>query len=159
MSGWLTTDQKDLFFEDTSVGRLKKKMWEASDEEIDKILDDYGIPTPSQLTKPGTYVQTTIREKVVENRRKNDIVFVPIGCTELHGRHTVTALDTFMVTQILEGVRRCPAVCRRLRLGRRRPEHGLRLDRPDSGDRIAVLRYSGYRHRRRSRLSVRRTFA
>ena len=38
MTKWLTTDRADLFFEDTSVGRLKKKIWEASEEEIDKIL-------------------------------------------------------------------------------------------------------------------------
>ncbi len=95
-----------LRFEDTSVGRLKKKIWDASDTEIDKILKDYGIPTPSELAKPGVYVQNTIRQNVVDNRQKNDIVFIPIGCTELHGRHTVTALDTFMITQILEGVRR-----------------------------------------------------
>ena len=109
MGKWLTTNREDLRFEDTSVGRLKKKIWEASDTEIDAILADYGIPSPSELSKPGTYVQTTIRQQVVENRRKNDIVFVPIGCSELHGRHTVTALDTFMVTQILEGVRRYTA--------------------------------------------------
>ncbi len=109
MSDWLTTNRDDLRFENTGVGQLKKRIWEASDEEIDKILADYGIPSPSELGKPGTYVQTTIRQKVVENRKKNDIVFVPIGCTELHGRHTVTALDTLMVTQILEGVRRYTA--------------------------------------------------
>ncbi len=106
MSKWLETDRKDLYFEDTSVGRLKKKIWEASDEEIDMILEDFGIPSPSELSKPGTYIQTTIRHKVVENRKKNDIVFIPVGCTEQHGTHTVTALDTFMVTQILEAVRR-----------------------------------------------------
>ncbi len=109
MSDWLTTNRDDLRFENTGVGRLKKRIWEAPDEEIDKILADYGIPSPPELGKPGTYVQTTIRQKVVENRKKNDIVFVPIGCTELHGRHTVTALDTLMVTQILEGVRRYTA--------------------------------------------------
>ena len=109
MSKWLTTNRNDLFFEDTSVGRLKKKIWEASDEEISKILDDYEIPSKSELSKPGTYIQTTIRKNVVENRKKNDILFIPIGCTELHGQHTVTALDTFMVTQILEGVRRFTA--------------------------------------------------
>lgn len=109
MAKWLNTNQPDLFFEDTSVGRMKKKIWEASDQEIDEILKAYGIPSPSEMAKPGTYVQTTIRERVVENRKKNDIVFIPIGCTEQHGRHTVTALDTFMVTQILEGVRRYTA--------------------------------------------------
>ncbi|MEE9190641.1 MAG: 3-dehydro-scyllo-inosose hydrolase [Candidatus Neomarinimicrobiota bacterium] len=109
MNDWLTTDREDLRFENTSVGRLKKKLWEASDEEIENILKDYGIPSPSELGKPGSYIQNTIRQKVVDNRKKNDIVFIPIGCTELHGRHTVTALDTFMVTQILEGVRRFTA--------------------------------------------------
>jgi creatinine amidohydrolase/Fe(II)-dependent formamide hydrolase-like protein len=109
MDQWLKTNREDLFFENTSVGRLKKRIWEASKEEIDKILGDYGIPTPSELAKPGTYIQTTIRKKVDENRKKNDIVFIPVGSTEQHGRHTVTALDTFMVTQILEGVRRFTA--------------------------------------------------
>ena len=109
MEKWLKTNRPDLFFEDTSVGRLKKEVWEASEAQIDKILKDYGIPSTSELAKPGTYIQTTIRHKVVENRKKNDILFIPIGCTELHGQHTVTALDTFMVTQILEGVRRYTA--------------------------------------------------
>ena len=109
MNDWLTTDRDDLRFENTSVGRLKKRIWEASDQEIEAILQDYGIPTPSELAKPGTYIQTTIRREVVANRKKNDIVFVPIGSTELHGRHTITALDTFMVTQLLEGVRRYTA--------------------------------------------------
>jgi len=109
MTTWLTTERNDLYFEDTSVGRLKKKIWEASEEEISRILADYLIPSPSELGKPGTYIQTTIHKKVVENRRRNDILFVPIGCTELHGRHTVTGLDTFMVLQILEGVRRYTA--------------------------------------------------
>jgi creatinine amidohydrolase/Fe(II)-dependent formamide hydrolase-like protein len=106
VSKWLETDRIDLRFEDTSVGRLKKKIWEASESEIDKILEEFEIPSPSELARPGSYVQTTIRHKVVENRRKNDIVFIPVGCTEQHGSHTVTALDTFMVTQILEAVRR-----------------------------------------------------
>lgn len=106
MSKWLATDREDLQFEDTSVGRLKKRIWEASSKEVDTILADYRIPSPPELAKPGTYIQTTIRQQVVENRKKNDMVFIPLGSTEQHGRHTVTALDTFMVTQILEGVRR-----------------------------------------------------
>ena len=106
MTDWLTTNRSDLYFENTSVGRLKKKIWEASGEEIDRILAEFEIPSPSELAKPGTYIQTTIHQRVVENRKKNDILFVPVGCTELHGRHTVTGLDTFMVLQILEAVRR-----------------------------------------------------
>ena len=109
MANWIKANRGDISFEDTSVGRLKKKIWDASDTEIDQILAGYDIPTPSELAKPGTYIQTTIRKHVVENRKKNDILFIPIGCTELHGIHTVTALDTFMVTQLLEGVRRFTA--------------------------------------------------
>jgi creatinine amidohydrolase/Fe(II)-dependent formamide hydrolase-like protein len=109
MANWIKANRGDISFEDTSVGKLKKKIWDASEAEIDQILAEYGIPTPSELAKPGTYIQTTIRKHVVENRKKNDILFIPIGCTELHGIHTVTALDTFMVTQLLEGVRRFTA--------------------------------------------------
>ena len=109
MATWTKANRGDISFEDTSVGKLKRKIWDASDKEIDQILADYGIPSPSELAKPGTYIQTTIRKHVVENRKKNDILFIPIGCTELHGIHTVTALDTFMVTQLLEGVRRFTA--------------------------------------------------
>ena len=36
--GLLPSDQPDLFFEDNTVGRLKKELWEASDAEIDAIL-------------------------------------------------------------------------------------------------------------------------
>ena len=107
---WLSTEEPAIFFEgDTAVGRLKKQIWDASDEEIDKILAEYGIPSPSELGVAGTYIQNTPRVKLVEKRRKNDIVFVPIGCTENHGLHSNSGLDTFMVTQILEGVRRFTA--------------------------------------------------
>jgi len=106
MTQWITTDHPAIVFEDSEVGRLKKKIWDASLEEIDGILADYGVPTEPELGKPGAYIQTTVRQRVVENRRKNDVVLIPIGCTENHGRHTVTGLDTFMVTQICEAVRR-----------------------------------------------------
>ena len=89
------------------MGRLKKEIWELSDEEVSRQLkEDFDIPSPSELGKPGTYIQNTPRAHVIEKRRKNDVVFVPIGCTENHGIHANTGLDTFMVTQILEGVRR-----------------------------------------------------
>ncbi|HPC76944.1 MAG TPA: creatininase family protein [bacterium] len=98
---WLTTENPGIVFENTEVGRLKKKIWDASEEEIDKILEDYGIPSLPELGKPGTYIQTTVRQQVIENRRKNDIVLIPLGCTEKHGRHTISGLDTLVVTQIL----------------------------------------------------------
>jgi len=106
---WITTDNPAIVFEDNTVGRLKKKIWDASEEEIDEILKEYKIPSESELGKPGTYIQTTPRHKVIERRRQNDIVFVPIGCTENHGLHANSGLDTFMVTQILEGIRRYTA--------------------------------------------------
>ncbi|MBC7109139.1 MAG: creatininase family protein [Methanomassiliicoccales archaeon] len=106
---WITTEHPAIIFEDTEVGRLKKEIWDASEEEIDKILAEYGIPSPSELGKPGTYIQTTPRAKLVEERKKNDIVLIPVGCTENHGMHTISGLDTLMVTQICEAVRRYTA--------------------------------------------------
>lgn len=108
-AGLLATDQPDLFFEDNTVGRMKKEVWESSDAQIDAILKDYGIPSPCEWATPGSYIQTTIRHQVEANRRKNDIVFIPVGCSELHGQHTVSAMDTFFVSAICEGVRRYTA--------------------------------------------------
>ena len=105
-AGLLATDQPDLFFEDNTVGRLKKEVYEKSDAEIDALLAEYGVPSPVEWGKAGSYIQTTVRWQVEENRKKNDIVFVPIGCTELHGAHLPSASDTLYVSQILEGVRR-----------------------------------------------------
>jgi len=106
---WILTDNPAIKFEDNAVGRLKKQIWDASEEEIDAILKEYEIPSEPEIGKAGTYIQNTPRVKVIEKRRKNDIVFVPIGCTENHGMHANSGLDTFMVTQILEGVRRYTA--------------------------------------------------
>lgn len=106
MGMWITTDNPGIVFEDTSVGRMKREIWEMSEAQIDKILGEYGIPSPSELGKPGSYLQTTVRQQVVENRKKNDIVLIPVGCTENHGRHTISGFDSFMVSQIVEGVRR-----------------------------------------------------
>jgi len=61
------------------------------------------------LGKAGCYIQNTPRVKCIEKRRKNDIVFLPVGSTENHGLHANSGLDTFMVTQILEGLRRYTA--------------------------------------------------
>jgi len=105
----LPTDQPDLWFEDTAVGRLKKEVWEADDAQIDRWLVDYGVPSPCEWAKPGSYIQTTVRHDLVENRRKNDIVLIPVGCTELHGAHTVSSMDTLFVSHIAEAVRRYSA--------------------------------------------------
>jgi creatinine amidohydrolase len=107
--GWLTTDYPEIIFEDNSVGRLKKQIWDASEAELETILKEYEIPAPSELGKAGCYIQNTPRAHCIEKREKNDIVYIPIGCTENHGLHANSGLDTFMVTQILEGVRRYTA--------------------------------------------------
>ncbi len=106
---WLKTDYPEILFEDNTVGQMKKQVFDASEAEIDAILEDYGIPSPSELGKAGTYIQNTPRAHCIAKRQKNDIVFLPIGCTENHGLHANSGLDTFMVTQILEGVRRYTA--------------------------------------------------
>lgn len=93
-------------FESTSVGRLKEKLWNLSEKEIDNLLKDYEIPSPGEREKPGSYIQNTLRTKLVETRRRNDIVLIPIGSTENHGAHTVSGFDTLLVTRIAEAVRR-----------------------------------------------------
>ena len=65
------------FFENTSVGKLKKRIFSMSDGEIDDLLKEYAIPSPGEIEKPGSYLQNTCRKELVENRRKNDIVFIP----------------------------------------------------------------------------------
>ena len=103
---YLTTEYPNIFFEDNKVGRLKKRIWDASEEEIQAILDDYGIGTPLEMGVAGTYIQNTPRAKLIEKRRQNDIVLVPIGSTENHGAQNCSGLDTFMVQFICEAVRR-----------------------------------------------------
>ncbi|XP_060084803.1 3-dehydro-scyllo-inosose hydrolase-like [Ylistrum balloti] len=103
---WLSTKYPHIVFEDNEVGRMKKELFEAPMSEIDRILEDYGIPSPSELGKGGSYIQTTPRYETIEKRRKNDVLLIPIGCSENHGDHANTGLDTFMVTQICEAVRR-----------------------------------------------------
>lgn len=104
--GLLATDEPDLFFEDNTVGRLKKEIWDASDAEIDAILAEYGVPAPCEWGVPGSYIQTTVRWQVEQNRRKNDVIFIPVGSTELHGKHMASAMDTFFVSAICGGVHR-----------------------------------------------------
>ena len=106
---FLTTGHPAIFFEDNAVGRLKYDIFNASEEEIDGVLKEYQIPSPSELGKAGCYIQTTSRAEAVEKRRKNDIVLVPVGTTENHGDHANSGLDTFMASQICEGIRRYTA--------------------------------------------------
>jgi len=106
---WIYTNNPAVFFEDTVVGKMKKELWDATTEDIDKILEEYELPNESEFGKAGCYIQNTPRNKVIEKRRKNDIVLLPCGCTENHGIHNPSGLDTFMVSQICEGVRRYTA--------------------------------------------------
>lgn len=104
--GLLKTNQPDLYFEDNPVGQLKHELWHSDSDAIDSILDDYGYPAPVEWGKPGSYLQMMPRWQLIEQRRRNDIVFVPIGCTENHGKHLPSATDTLFCSQIIEGVRR-----------------------------------------------------
>jgi len=105
----LSTTQPDLFFEDTPSGRMFKELWEADEATVDAMLADYGVPSPCEWAKPGSYLQTTIRAQVERERRLNDVVLIPVGCTENHGRHTVSAMDTLFVSHLCEAVRRFTA--------------------------------------------------
>ena len=70
---WLTTNYPEIIFEDNEVGQLKKQIFDASDVEVDQMLAEYGIPSPSELGKAGCYIQNTPRAVAVEKRRRNDI--------------------------------------------------------------------------------------
>jgi creatinine amidohydrolase len=98
-----------LWFEDTAVGRMKQEVWEASDEQIDAMLAEYGVPAPGEWATPDAYIQTTVRHRLEANRRKNDIVLIPVGSTENHGRAMISAVDTLYASIICEGVRRYTA--------------------------------------------------
>lgn len=107
---WLTTEDAEIRFEDNKIGRIKKEVYDATPEQLDKWLkEDFEIPSPSELGMANTYIQTTPRHRLIERRRKNDIVFLPVGSTECHGDALATGQDIFQVTQFLEGVRRYTA--------------------------------------------------
>lgn len=101
-----TEKESTVFFENNEIGQLKKKIFEASENELDAILKEFGCPSDTELTKEGCYIQNTPRWKVEKNRKKNDIVLIPVGCSENHGRHMCSWADTYFVTYICEGVRR-----------------------------------------------------
>lgn len=103
---WIKTEDPNILFEDNEVGRLKKEVWDMTEDQLDEVLLEYGIPSAPELGIAGTYIQNTPRAVQIEKRRRDDIVFVPLGCTENHGLHNNTGLDTFMCSQIVEGVRR-----------------------------------------------------
>ena len=104
---FLESKVANVLFEDNQIGRMKKRIFEASEKDLDKILaDDFGFPADSELTKSGCYIQNTPRHQVEQNRKKNDVVLIPVGCSENHGRHLCSWADTYYATFICEGVRR-----------------------------------------------------
>jgi len=96
-------------FEKNKVGELKRKIWEASPADIDKILNDYEVPSPGEMDKPGCYIQNTVRAFQEEKKKKNDIVLIPLGSTEVHGLHCPSGQDTLQASRICEAVRRYTA--------------------------------------------------
>lgn len=99
----------NIAFEDSKIGRMKKEIFYMTDEEVDRELKEFGFPAPPELCKAGSYIQTTPAKEQDEIRKNNDIVLIPIGCTEDHGPMNPSGMDTFMVTAIAEGVRRWTA--------------------------------------------------
>lgn len=109
---WLTTDYPEISFEDNEIGRLKKEIFDMPFEEVEKVLkEDFDIPNVNEceIGIAGTYIQNTPRYIVKQKQKKNDIVLVPVGCTENHGIHNPSGLDTYMCTAICEAVRRYTA--------------------------------------------------
>ena len=106
---FLTTSHPLIVFEDNEVGRLKKKIFDAPMSDINALLKEYEVPSPSELGRAGSYIQNTPRARQNEKRRKNDLVLIPVGTTENHGDHANSGLDNFMVSQICEAVRRYSA--------------------------------------------------
>lgn len=107
---WIKTENSEIKFEDSHIGRIKKEVWDADETLLDKWLkEDFEVPSPSELGKPYCYIQTTPHAHAIAKRHKNDIVFLPIGCSECHGDALPTGHDTFQVANFLEGVRRYTA--------------------------------------------------
>ena len=56
----------------------------SNEKQIDKILKDYGIPSAPELGQAGCYIQTTVRKQLIRNRRKNDVVLIPVAAGVLY---------------------------------------------------------------------------
>jgi hypothetical protein len=67
---------------------MKREIWEMNEGQVQAALAEYGFPSAGEeWAKSNAYIQTTPHHKVVENRRKDDTVLIPVGCTKLHGAH------------------------------------------------------------------------
>ena len=96
-------------FENNRVGQLQQRVWDASDEEIDAILQSYEVPSPGEMDRPGCYIQNTVRAVQEEKKKRNDVVLIPLGSTEVHGLHCASSQDTLQAGRICEAMRRFTA--------------------------------------------------
>jgi hypothetical protein len=76
---WLTTNYPEIIFEDNTVGRLKKEIWDASEAEIDAILAEYEIPSAPELGKAGCYAACTMHRKKEKERHS-------VSAHRMHGK-------------------------------------------------------------------------
>ena len=88
-----------IMVEDNGVGKIKKEIFEATDEKIDEILKMHEASSPGEFDKPCCYIQTTPIPIQKEKLKRNDIVFIPLGSTEAHGNHSVQAQDLLHVAK------------------------------------------------------------
>ena len=64
-------------------------------------------PEGGHMEKPSQiYFQTMTGKEVEERLKQNDLIILPIGSTENHGKHAPYGEDTFLVTRIAEQVAR-----------------------------------------------------
>jgi creatinine amidohydrolase/Fe(II)-dependent formamide hydrolase-like protein len=64
------------------------------------------LPPPGgHMDKPsGIYYRTMTKSEVEERLKVNDILIIPVGCTENHGAAQPFGEDTFLVTRMAEAV-------------------------------------------------------
>ena len=95
--------------ETNQVEQLFQQIFKLSEKELDKILAEYKVPSSGEMDKPGSYIQTTVRTLQEKKKKNNDVIFIPLGSSEVHGPHSVSGQDTLQVTRIIEAIRRYTA--------------------------------------------------
>ncbi|MFA5675976.1 MAG: 3-dehydro-scyllo-inosose hydrolase [Christensenellales bacterium] len=62
-------------------------------------------PEGGHMEKPsGIYYQTMTGHQINERLKKNDVLIIPIGSTENHGKNACPGEDTFLVTRLAEQI-------------------------------------------------------
>ena len=65
------------------------------------------LPPSGDMDKAsGIYFQNMTQKEIVERRKKNDVIIIPIGSTETHGPGEPLGEDTFLITRMAEEVAR-----------------------------------------------------